>query len=336
MPRRTAVDLEQVASLDNLALAFHRAARGKRAQAEIRRFALNLPRRLSRLRSDLLDGNALIGGYHSFRIRDPKPRTIHAPRFEERVIHHALIEKMAPGFERALVDDSYACRTGKGTLAAVHRAQHHVRRYPWYVKVDIRRYFASIDHEHLRVMLRRRFKGAQVLGLCDRIVDAFRVEPGKGLPIGALSSQYFANHYLAGLDRYLLETLRVPGMVRYMDDVLWWCHCRQQAHETLDAVQQFVAEQLGLVLRADGRIQRSSRGVSFLGIGGFAGTLQLSRRRRGRYARSRQRWEQAYLAGVLDSAALQARYASALGITAHADSLGWRKEQLRRHPTVDA
>ena len=125
-------------------------------------------------------------------------------------------------------------------------------------------------------------------------------------------------------------------MVRYMDDVVWWCHSREQAHETLEAVRQFVSEQLALVLRADGRIQRSSHGVSFLGFGVFPGTLKLSRRRRGRYARSRQRWEQAYLAGALDSAALQAGYAAALGITAHADSLGWRKEQLRRHPAVDA
>lgn len=201
MPRRSGVGLTAVANHDTLARALWRAAKGKRHRPEVARFLANTERELAALQRDILAGDVEVGIMRSFTIRDPKPRTIHALQFRERVLHHALMEVVGPVLERALVADTFACRLGKGSLAAVVRAQQHIRRFPWYVQIDIRAYFASVDHARLQRALRRRFKNAGLLALCDRIISAFAVTPGRGLPIGALTSQHFANFYLDPLDR---------------------------------------------------------------------------------------------------------------------------------------
>lgn len=336
MPHRSQVNLVDVASLDTLAAAFWQASRGKRLRDDVQCFEANLDQELARLRDAILLGQAPRGEWLSFRISDPKPRRILAPCFRDRVLHHALMAHMAPVLERGLVDDTFACRPGKGTLAAVRRAQQHVRRFPWFVKADMRAYFASIDHAVLRGVLHRRFKDPGLLALCDRILERTPDPPGRGLPIGALTSQHFANAYLDGLDRFLLETLRVRGLVRYMDDVVWWCDSRETARDTLAAARAFVAHERGLELKSDASIGRSAYGLSFLGFRIRAGTLRLSLRRRRRYTAARARWERAFAEGRVDAPGLQVGYAAALGITAHAAAAAWRRAELLRRPPLDA
>lgn len=333
--RRSAVSLADVASLDTLARAFWRAAKGKGHRSDVQRFRSNLAAELARLGEEIRAGTVPVGQLHTFRIRDPKPRVIHAPCFRERVLHHALMDHVGPVLDRSLVDDSFACRKGKGTLAAVHRAQHHVRRHAWFVKMDIRSYFASIDHGVLRSMLERKLRDRGVLALCGRIIDSHHASPGRGVPIGSLTSQYCANLYLSPLDRMLLERLRVRGMVRYMDDVVAWCETKSEAKAVLTAVEAFVVTTLRLELRP-AQIQRSAHGVSFLGFRVLPGTLRLTRRRRRRYTRARQRLELAYRAGLIDGETLQSGYDGALATTAHADARGFRAADLRLRPPVDA
>lgn len=336
MPRRSRISLEDIAGLDNLTLAFWRAARGCRDDAGPRRIAADLAAELARLRDDILSARCPEGRWTAFRIVDPKPRRILAPCFRDRVLHHALIAHIGPVLERSLVDDTFACRVGKGTLAAVQRAQAHLRRFPWFVKADVRAYFASISHLKLGGILRRRFKDPGVLALCERILARTPDPPGSGLPIGALTSQHFANVYLDALDRYLLESLKVCAMVRYMDDVVWWCASREEARETLVAARSFLAQERGLELKPDARIGRSAHGLPFLGFRVLPGLLRLSLRRRRRYAAARARWERAFLRGVIDGQGLQAGYAAALAVTAHAEAAAWRRAQLCRRPPVDA
>lgn len=174
-----------------------------------------------------------------------------------------------------------------------------------------------------------------MLTLCDRIIAAHTVSPGRGLPIGALTSQHFANYYLAPLDRFILEGLRAPAMVRYMDDVVVWCSSGEEARVMLRAIEAFAGEVLRLTLKP-AQIQRSERGLSFLGFRVFPGTLRLSKRRRRRYAAARRRLERDHAAGALDGLALQAGFDAALAITTHADARGWRRAELRCRPAVDA
>lgn len=336
MPKRSAVDLVDVSRLDTLALAFARAAKGKRRRPEVQAFEQNLWSELDALGAGIRSLSVEVGRFHAFRVFDPKPRLIHAPCFRERVLHHALMAHMGPVLDRSLVDDTFACREGKGALAAVYRAQRHTRRFPVFVKVDIRRYFDSISHDILLERLARRFKDPGLLALCRRIIKVYEVAPGRGLPIGALTSQHFANAYLEPLDRFLLEGLRVPGMVRYMDDIVWWSRSLEAAKANLRTVRDFVAQQLELELHPRAYVQRSAQGLSFLGFRTFPSTLRLSRRKKLRYRRAREAWERAYGLGLIDASALQRGYEGALATIAHADSLGFRRADLERRPPVDA
>ena len=330
--KRSAVSLEEIADWRNLAAAFQRASQGKRARVEVVRFGAKLDDELERLRRGILSGEIELGRMSSFRIRDPKPRLIHAPCFRERVLHHAIMAHVGPVLDRSLIVDSYACRLGKGTIAAVQRCQHHARRYAWYGKIDIRQYFASIDHETLNAQLARRFKNKHLLALLARIIDSHHSEPGKGLPIGALTSQHFANAYLSGLDRLLLERRKVRGLVRYMDDTVWWSDGKNQAKDVFVEAAKYARRELKLEVKSPAQFGQSRHGLSFCGFRILPGALPLSRRRKRRYAAIRLQHEDAYCAGRSIPCQLQAGYASALALTTHADARRWRQEQLRRHP----
>lgn len=334
--RRTTIRLEDVAERANLVRAFRRAAAGKRLQSDVLEFEERFDDRIDQLGRQIRSNSVQVGRSFSFTIRDPKVRWIHAPIFEERVLHHALMAHVEPVIERYLVDDTFACRPEKGGLAAALRAQNHSRRFAWVLKLDIASYFASIDHSVLRATIRRRIKGAGVLRLIDRIIAGYEHEPGRGLPIGALTSQHFANLYLAPLDRYLLEELRVGAMCRYMDDVMVWHRHREQAHETLRVVEAFVGEALSLQVKSNWQIQRSRRGVTFCGFRVYPEVLRLSARRRRRYRAARRKWENLYVNGEIDAAALQAGYASALAITAGAEARAFRRRDLEQRPPVEA
>ena len=336
MPRRSTIDLATIAAWPSLHEAAFRAAKGRRGQPSVAAFLSDLDQNLSKIQRDVLHHRAPRGEWSVFAIRDPKPRQIAAPCFADRVLHHALMLHLGPILVRALIAGTFACIEGRGSLAAVRRAQHHQRRWPWVVKTDVRRYFASVDHATLqRDVLARRFKDAGVLALCARILARGPTPSAVGLPIGALTSQFFANSYLDAVDRFACEQLRVPGYVRYMDDLVWWCRSRAEARETFEQVRAFAADQRGLELKPP-QIGRADAGVTFLGYRVLPGTLRLSLRRRRRYAAARQRWEARYAAGDIDALALQRGYASALAITAHADATAWRREQHRRVPPVDA
>ena len=195
-----------------------RRSRGRRAasgpSATRPRSALRLDENLAGLARDLAEGTYTVGPYHQFTIFDPKERLITAPCFRDRVLHHALTLVCEPVFERFLIADTFACRRGKGREAAVERAKQFARRYPWFLKLDIRKYFNSIDHEILLGLLARKFKDRRLLDLFGRIIASYEVAPGRGVPIGSLTSQHFANFYLGWLDRFVKEGLRAGGYVQ--------------------------------------------------------------------------------------------------------------------------
>ncbi|MEI2783180.1 MAG: hypothetical protein V9H25_18850 [Candidatus Competibacter sp.] len=169
--RRSRVGLAAIADWHNLAAAFWRAARGKGQRDDVRRFRADLNGELARLRESLLDGSVEVGRMRSFHIRDPKPRIIHAPCFRERVLHHAVMAHVGPVLDRALVDDTYACRVGKGALAAVLRAQHHATPLAL-VRPDrhSRPTSPASTTQTLLALLERRFKDRGLLALLARIV----------------------------------------------------------------------------------------------------------------------------------------------------------------------
>lgn len=280
---------------------FHAAARGKRGRDDVEAFRSNLDAVLGALRRAILDGSVSVGTSRSFRIRDPKPRIIPAPVFRERVLHHAIMAHAGPVLDRALIFDSYAWRTGKGALAAVRRVRDHAGQYAWFTQIDISGYFAHIDHAVLLGLLARAFKDRGLLLLFSRIIAAHCDDPGRGLPIGALTSQHFANFYLAGADRLLLEDGPVRGVVRYMDDLIWWTDDRATAHATLLAIGELLRDTFCLTLKDPLRIGRSRHGIMFCGCRIQSGRLLLTRRRNRRYRQMRRDAEAAWRGGQIDA-----------------------------------
>jgi RNA-directed DNA polymerase len=311
---------------ENLYFAFHRAEAGKKDRLAVRKYAGELGQNLLRMRSGLIDGTFPIGRYNHFVVHDPKQRIIHAAAFPERVLHHALMNVCEREFEQFSIYDSYACRRGKGSLAAVKRAQAFSKKYSWFLKMDVRRYFDSIDHRLLLAMLKRKFKDPQILEWFTRIIGSFEKESGKGLPIGSLTSQYFANFYLAPLDRFIKETLLCRAYVRYMDDFVVWENDPERIHAIFQQITTFLADELQLGLRDFSQINRTAKGMTFLGYRLFPESIQLSQSSRNRFRRKIKKLERDFQHDRIDEAELQTRSISLLAFTDHADCRTWRLE----------
>ncbi len=172
--------IPRIAERSKLVMAFCKARRGQRGSAAAHAFGADLENSLAQLRDGILRGDVPVGEFHRFEIRDPKPRVIHAPAFRERVLHHAIMNVCEARLDRYLVDDSFACRRGRGTSGAIARAQHFTRRHRYVLKLDIARYFDSVDHAILGSLLARLFKDQVLLGLFARIIDSHHASPGRG------------------------------------------------------------------------------------------------------------------------------------------------------------
>lgn len=267
--KRTGNLYEKIAEPENLALAFWKAQRGKRARADVFAYRENLSENLSLLRSELLAENVPVGNYHYFKIYDPKERVICAADFRERVLHHAIINVCEPVFERFQIFDSYACRKGKGLHACIARARDFCRKNEWFLKLDVHKFFDSVNHFSLKEMLARLFKDEALLQLFGKIIDSYEVSRERGLPIGNLTSQFFANMYLGALDHYIKEKLHARSYVRYMDDFVLFSKTKRELRAWRACVVGFLSKRLWLSLNV-GTFNRSARGFSYLGqrVGG--------------------------------------------------------------------
>lgn len=306
---------ERIVDRENLRLAVARALRGKRHRPDARRFVRHLDDNLNAMQVSLLSGDVSVGCYQQFVIHDPKERIITAPCFRERVLHHAVMNVCEPVFERWLIDDTYACRRGLGRLAALDRAAHFARRYPFFLKLDIRKYFDSVPHPVLLAKLEQRIKDRRVLRLLARIVGSFRGTLGRGLPIGSLTSQHLANFYLGWFDRQVKEQWRVRGYVRYMDDMLLWSDSKRQLRDLLHVAREYLLQELGLDLKPSPYLNRTSHGVDFLGCRLFHHRMTLNRRSRVRFRRKLRRLERQHQRGGLSERQLQQRVTALLAFT---------------------
>ena len=321
---------EQIVDPENLRLAFIKSVRGKCGKPEVIAYTARLDENLRLLRDQLLARQVDAGHYHFFKVFEPKERNICAAAFPERVLHHAIMNVCEPVLERYAIHDSYACRKGKGMHAAVTRAQQFTRRFGWYLKLDIRKYFDSIDQGVLMNLLERRFKDRDLLALIRRILGTYETAPGKGLPIGNLLSQHMANFYLGHLDHWIKETLRAKGYVRYMDDFVLWSDEKTVLKQYLAAICDFLAEELALDLKDNIQINRSVRGVPFLGYRVFPYCLALGPTARRRFAHKLRGYEQEWMDGNWSEAELARHMESLLSYVRFADTLALRRDVVRR------
>lgn len=277
------------------------------------------------LQRRLLDGSWRPGIPTKFRIRDPKPREITAAPFEDRVVHHALIDVLEPQLDRRMVPHSFACRRGKGQHAALRWAQRLLRENEWFLKLDVQGFFPSLAHDVVLATLQRVLKDRRALALCGVLVQ-HGGEHGRGLPIGSLSSQWFANLVLDRIDHWLVEELRGPGYVRYMDDFVLFGAEKAGLRTTLPSIAARLAElRLDLKDRAT-LLAPVQQGLPFLGCRLYRSTIRL---RPDNLARCRARlrhrqWQ--HRQGQIDDARLADCVRSSLAHMQHANSLGLRRD----------
>ncbi len=307
---------EKVVSFENLLAAAKKAFRGKKDKARVARFYFDMETELLRIQEELLTGIYKPRPLRIFQIREPKVREIGASDFRDRVVHHALCNIIEPILERSFIHHSYACRTGKGTHSAVKQAQIFSRRYSYYLKCDIKKYFASIDHDILKESLARKFKDKKLIWLLNTIIDSAQSDqPGKGVPIGSLTSQHFANLYLDRLDHYIKDSLRVKGYLRYMDDFILFGDEKAELHLLHSSIRAFLRDELELELKEKATIIAPvDEGVPFLGFRIYLNLVRLKHENKKRALNTLKSRSTAFKAGKIS----EEKYSQSLmSITEH-------------------
>ncbi|MBR5097035.1 MAG: group II intron reverse transcriptase domain-containing protein [Treponema sp.] len=260
----------QICSIENLELAYYKASKRKKSANSYLFFRKNEEVNVQKIQERLLSGTWECGAYKQFRIFEPKERLITAAPFEDRIVHHALINVLEPLFERQFVFHTYACRKGKGTHAAIRQAQKFCKNGMFFLKLDVRKYFDSIDHGILKARLRRLTNEGRINELFQKIIGSYTSELAqkqnlqKGIPIGNLTSQFFANLYLSDADHYVLEVLKADGYIRYMDDILIFSKSLRHLKIVHKKLAEYCKENLALELKPP-VFCRCDLGIPFLG-----------------------------------------------------------------------
>jgi retron-type reverse transcriptase len=270
---------------DNLYLAYRKAAKGKRSQAAAASFEYRLEDNLFQLQDELASERYQPGPYTSFTIHEPKERLISAAPFRDRVVHHALCQIIEPAFERSFIRHSYANRVGKGTHRALNTCQQWARQYGYALQCDVRQFFPSIDHSILQRTLNRRIQDGAVRRLIKRILDSgigvlseeydmvyfrgddlFAIQRARGLPIGNLTSQFWANCYLNEFDHFVNRMLGCVAYLRYVDDLVLFAQDKATLHQWRLAIIERLA-QLRLTLHeGKAQVYPTRKGIPFLGF----------------------------------------------------------------------
>ena len=343
MPTKERDLFDGIASFSALHAAALRAAKGKRAKPGAAAFLANLEKEVLRLERELWSGRYRPGRYRTIEIRDPKHRVVSAAPFRDRVVHHAFCAVCEPIFDRAFIHDSYANRRGKGTHRAVARYEMFRDRFRSVLRCDIYRYFPAIDHEILKCDLRRRIACPRTLALADRIVDGSNPQepvdlyfPGddlftpfhrrRGLPIGNLTSQFFANLYLNGLDHFCKEVLRAKGYLRYVDDLALFDDDVDRLEEWRRRIATYLEGRRLCLHERKTHLAATAEPATFLGFvllpGGYRRLPEDNVRRfRNRLQGMRMRWRQ----GSVARDEVERRIRSWIAHAEHADS--WRLRQ---------
>jgi RNA-directed DNA polymerase len=333
---------EQIVTFDNLYKAYLKARKGKKNRDEVARFSENLEQELFQLQNELQNQRWQPGQYRQFILYERKPRLISAAPFRDRVVHHALMHIIEPLIDKTFIFDNYACRSGKGVHIAIARYQHFARRYPYCLKMDVRRYFPSIDHDILKQQLSARINDPLTLLFLFRIIDKAPEYPDTplyfphddlltpllrktGLPIGNLTSQFFANLYLDEFDHWIKEKQKVKGYIRYVDDMFFFADNKSALWNLKKNIEIRLYNERLLCHQRKGQVRRTSEQIDVLGYQLTPYHRRLRNDNGFRFIRRLNKMAKGYKIGQLDWQDINPRVQSWIGHAIHAETYQLRK-----------
>lgn len=333
----------QIISSENLFQAWDDFKVGKRKKADVRLFEWKLEKNIFQLQRELRGRSYKHGNYSSFYIRDPKQRHIHKAEVRDRVLHHAIFSALNPIFEPTFIPHSFSCRINKGTHKGVSALDNFIRKTsqnystPCYIlKCDVRKFFGTVDHKIIMSILKKRIKDENAIWLIEEIINSFSSEQSdlfaeKGLPIGNLTSQLFANIYLNELDQFIKNKLRIKYYARYTDDFVIIAKNRKELENILFEINSFLKEKLSLELHPKKIVIRKySQGIDFLGYVVLPHYWLLRTKTKKRIFKKLKIRVAQYQAGGIDKNSLDQSMQSYLGVLSHADTYRLKEELVNQ------
>ena len=265
---------ERIYDIENTEESYKRTQRGKRKyRKEAIYFSMAKEKKLKKLRKELEEKRYRPGGYIAFYVYEPKKRLVHAPHIRDKIVQFSIHTVLQGVYKLVFIKDSYACLEDKGTHEAVHRIQHYMRLAQWMyaepyiVKIDVRKFFYSINRDILKTIYRKKIPESErdFLRILDMIVDS-SPEGEKGLPLGNVTSQDFANIYLNEIDQFCKRYLGLKWYVRYMDDICIIVKDRETARNVLAEIETYAKERLDVELNEKTHIYPLAQGINTLGF----------------------------------------------------------------------
>ncbi|MBQ6024521.1 MAG: RNA-dependent DNA polymerase [Lachnospiraceae bacterium] len=335
----------EICSYQSLVKAHENARKGKRYRPEVLGFTARLEDYLIEIQEKMIDGTYELGPYRKKWIIIPKKRLVMALPYMDRIVQWSIYQYINPIFDKLMIEDSYACREGKGSHKASHKLQYWMRKVRrktggewYYLKLDISKFFYRVNHEILIRILEKRIKDTEFMNFLKNIINSrvepFGLPPGKspqevpqeewlydvGMPIGNLTSQLFANIYLNELDQYCKHKLKIHYYIRYMDDIVILGSSKEELKGLLEDIRRYLNEELRLDLNKKTCIRPIRCGVEFVGLKITAQRIRLRKSTTKRIKKEVKGICERYADGRMGEGAFKRRAASISGLLSHADT----------------
>ena len=319
---------DEIISLENLFLAWQEFCRGKRNKFDVQKFEYNLEDNIFQIHQELKTKTYRHSHYTSFYIQDPKLRHIHKANVRDRALHHAVFRILYPIFDKSFIFDSYSCRLERGTHKAINRLQKFAGKVSknntkncFILKCDIEKFFDSIDHNILISLIQKKIKENDAMWLIRKIIESFTNSLNKGLPLGNITSQLFANIYLNGLDRFVKNALKAKYYIRYCDDFVILSDNKEYLKRLIIRIDDFLKKELKLSLHSDKiSVRKYHQGVDFLGYVSFPYHRILRAKTKKRMFEKIERKSRELKQGKISAESFNQSVQSYLGILKHCDS----------------